>query len=29
MGIAWVLIVMLLLAAVSVVGILQPQDYDE
>lgn len=29
MGIAWVLIVMLLLAAVTVVGILQPKDHDE
>jgi hypothetical protein len=29
MGIAWVVIVMLLLASVTVVGILQPKDHDE
>lgn len=29
MGTAWVVIVMLLLAAVTVAGILQPKDHDE
>lgn len=29
MGIAWVVVVTLVLASVTVVGILQPKDYDE
>jgi hypothetical protein len=29
MGIAWVVVVTLVLAAVTVVGILQPKDHDE
>lgn len=29
MGVAWVILVMFLLASVTVVGILQPKDHDE